>query len=219
MYRRSNSRGLGDTTTVQSQIVAAANQYGVPPNLALAVAKQESGYQQYNSSGGVLQSKPTNGQPGALGVMQLEPATAASLGVDPTDQAQNIQGGVKLLSQLLTQFNGDTSKALAAYNAGPANVIKYGGVPPFAETQNYVASITANYNAMGGGSASTPDTSGSAATDPTATGLDWASLFTPVASDPSSAPTYDVAGLVLTQNELLGIGAAIVGTVLVFSIL
>lgn len=214
MYRRT---GLGDASTVQAQIIAAANQYGVDPNLALAVAKQESGYQQFNSNGGVLQSTLSNGQPGAMGVMQLMPATAAQLGVDPTNQQQNIQGGVKLLSQLLAQFNGDTTKALAAYNSGPSNVIKYGGVPPFAETQNYVASIMANYNAMGGAPASAaPDLGGGSAPDlSTVPTFDLSSLLP--SSDPTA--TYDVAGLVLSGSDLLLLGVLVLGTVVVLSIL
>jgi soluble lytic murein transglycosylase-like protein len=173
--------GLGQTNskaTIQSQITAAANQYGVPPALALAVAQQESGFQQYNSSGGILQSTiivKGQPQPGALGVMQLMPATAASLGVDPTDQQQNIDGGVKLLSQLLTQFNGNVPNALAAYNAGPGAVINAGGVPNIPETQNYVSSIMANYQGQGGSSTVTPgsssDTSASdSSTDPSTGG-------------------------------------------------
>ncbi len=72
------------------------------------------------------------------------PTTAASLGVtDPFDPVQNLDAGARYLSNLLKQFGGDTSLALAAYNAGPGNVNKYGGIPPFAETQNYVASILA----------------------------------------------------------------------------
>jgi soluble lytic murein transglycosylase-like protein len=124
-------RGLSSATPgAQALIQAAAAKYGVDPNLALAVANQESGLNQSAKSSA-----------GAIGIMQLMPATAAGLGVDPTDAAQNVDGGVKLLSQLLTQYNGDTSLALAAYNAGPGNVAKYGGIPPFPETQNYVASI------------------------------------------------------------------------------
>lgn len=116
--------------SVQDQIVATATSYGIDPNLALAVANQESGYNQNAVSGA-----------GAIGVFQLMPATAAGLGVDPTSLTGNIEGGVKYLSQLLNKYNGDTSLALAAYNAGPGNVAKYGGIPPFTETQNYVSSI------------------------------------------------------------------------------
>lgn len=198
--------GLGSTSSVQAQIVSTAQQYGVDPNLALAVAKQESGYQQTGSNGQTLQSTLSNGQPGALGVFQLMPATAAGLNVDPNDQTGNITGGVKLLSQLLTQFNGNVPLALAAYNSGAGNVQKYGGVPPFPETQNYVSSIMANYQSMGGtassgttapqGSDSTPSDSTSPSDDSSSplqtaydavTGIDF--------SDPTTMAAVGVAGL------------------------
>lgn len=118
------------TSEIQSQIAAAALQQGVDPSLALAVAKTESSF------------NPNARSPkGAIGVMQLMPATAAGLNVDPNDPAQNIQGGVAYLAQLLRQYNGDSTKALEAYNAGPGNVAK-GNIPP--ETQSYVASVLAS---------------------------------------------------------------------------
>jgi hypothetical protein len=108
----------------------AATRYGVDPALVRAVAWQES---RFHSD--VISPK------GAIGIMQLMPATAAQLGVNPYDPQQNIQGGVAYLRALLTQFNGNERLALAAYNAGPAAVLQYGGIPPFRETQNYVKSI------------------------------------------------------------------------------
>jgi soluble lytic murein transglycosylase-like protein len=130
------------TSDVLALLNAAAAKYGVPPALAIAVANQESGGNQFNAEGGVLTSSA-----GALGVMQLMPATAAGLGVDPTDTAQNIDGGVRYLSQLLNQFDGNQTLALAAYNWGPGNVTNNGLNNWPTETANYVSSILA---AIGG---------------------------------------------------------------------
>lgn len=128
----------------------AAKQYGVPVSLLKAVAKAESNY----NPGAVSRC-------GALGVMQLMPATAKGLGVtDPLDPEQNIMGGAKYLSDKLRQYDGSVELALAAYNAGSGNVAKYGGVPPFEETQNYIGRVL-RYAGMASG-AVVPAASGAA---------------------------------------------------------
>jgi soluble lytic murein transglycosylase-like protein len=100
-------RGLGDTSSVQALISSLAPSYGIPPSLALAVANQESSFNESAVS-----------PAGAIGVMQLMPGTASDLGVDPTDVTQNVQGGLSYLQQMFAKF-GNWTQALEAYNAGP----------------------------------------------------------------------------------------------------
>lgn len=111
-------------------IEAAARKFGVDANLVKAIATAESGINQ-NSISNV----------GAVGVMQLMPETAENLGVNPYDERENIYGGAQYLRQLLDKFNGNLTQTIAAYNAGPGAVQQYGGVPPYAETQNYVGRV------------------------------------------------------------------------------
>lgn len=120
---------------IANLINLSANKYGVDPKLVTAVARSESGFD------------PNALSPaGAVGVMQLMPETAESLGVrDIRNPRENIEGGVKYLKELLTTFNGDVAKAVAAYNAGPQAVINHNGVPPYNETQAYVGKVLQQY--------------------------------------------------------------------------
>ena len=121
----------GGATPYDDLIAQAAQANGVDPALLKGLIRQESNFD------------PNAHSPaGATGLTQLMPATAAGLGVtDPTDPAQAIQGGAKYLRQQLDRFGGDAAKALAAYNAGPGAVQRFGGVPPYAETQAYVQKV------------------------------------------------------------------------------
>ncbi len=119
--------GLNISGDTDNLIKAAAQKYQMDPRLVAAVAQTESGGSQDAVS-----------PAGAVGVMQLMPDTAAGLGVNPYDKAQNIEGGTKYLRQMMDAFGGDVQKAVAAYNAGPQAVKDYNGVPPYRETQDYV---------------------------------------------------------------------------------
>ncbi len=112
----------------------AAIRYGLPPKFVESVARVESSL------------RPDAISPkGAIGVMQLMPATARALDADASDPAQNIEAGTRLLRELLIKYNNDAVKALAAYNAGEGAVDRYHGVPPYAETQTYVDKVIRNY--------------------------------------------------------------------------
>ncbi len=118
---------------------AAADKYGLPRPLVRSVMAAESGFQ--------LQALSPKG---AIGLMQLMPGTAGDLGVDPYDPAQNVDAGTRYLRDLLTRYDGLLRHALAAYNAGPAAVDKYNGIPPYAETIHYVAKIEREFKKTAG---------------------------------------------------------------------
>lgn len=121
----------GISTPMDAIFEEASKETGVDIRLLKAVGKAESNFRASATS-----------RCGAMGVMQLMPGTAKSLGVtDAYDARQNIMAGSKYLAKLLDKYDGDTKLALAAYNAGSGNVAKYGGIPPFKETQNYVKRV------------------------------------------------------------------------------
>jgi soluble lytic murein transglycosylase-like protein len=113
---------------------AAADKYGLPRELVRSVMAVESGF-----------ATSAVSRKGAIGLMQLMPETARDLGVNPNDPAQNVDGGTRYLRDLLLKYDGGLRHALAAYNAGPAAVEKYNGVPPYAETMDYIGRVERLY--------------------------------------------------------------------------
>lgn len=128
------ARTRGGQFNVEESLNRAAHDNGLDPGLLRAVAWQES-----RGNNLAVSNK------GALGIMQLMPGTAAALGVDPRDPEANIKGGAAYLALQMTKF-GNVELALAAYNAGPGAVIRYGGVPPYRETRSYVSTIMLRWN-------------------------------------------------------------------------
>ena len=126
-----------------ASVQRASSQYNVPEALIRAVIRQETGWLRNPDRQATITSPA-----GAVGVMQIMPSTGKGLGLsrdDLNDPAKNIDAGTKYLSQLMRQFSGDIAKVAAAYNAGPGAVQKYGGTPPYKETQDYVAKVTQYY--------------------------------------------------------------------------
>lgn len=126
--------GPEQLVSIESAIRTAADSQGLPVELVRSVARMESGYNQKAVS-----------PKGAIGLMQLMPSTAETLGVRPNEIADNAEGGAKYLRELLVRYKGNAVLALAAYNAGPDAVKRYGGVPPYAETRQYVLRVLQEY--------------------------------------------------------------------------
>jgi soluble lytic murein transglycosylase-like protein len=121
----------GDGGEYDSVIEQASERYGIDPAVLHGLIQQESGFDPSAQSSA-----------GASGLTQLMPGTASSMGVaNPLNPTESIEGGARYLSQLMSQFGGNTEDALAAYNAGPGAVQQYGGIPPYAETQSYVSKV------------------------------------------------------------------------------
>jgi soluble lytic murein transglycosylase-like protein len=128
----------GGASAYSEAIDTASQRYGIDPLLLQSVIEQESGFNPNATSAA-----------GAQGLMQLMPSTSASLGVtDPYDPAQSIDAGAQYLRGDLDRYGGNTELALAAYNAGGGAVSRYGGVPPYPETQNYVQQVMGRYQQL-----------------------------------------------------------------------
>ncbi len=169
--------GTGGAVPYAAEIEAAAQRNGVDPALLKALIRQESNFNANATS-----------HAGARGLTQLMPGTAAALGVDASVPEQAIEGGARYLAQQLKRFGNDPAKALAAYNAGPGAVQRFGGIPPYAETQNYVRKVMA-YAAEYRSAATSTAGAISAAVAPAAAAL-GATPTAPVAAAPTGSLPY-----------------------------
>lgn len=161
-----NFGGTNVPEQYQGYITAASLRWGVSPAILAAQLNQESGF------------NPNSVSPaGAVGIAQFLPSTAKDWGVNPYDVHSAIDGMAMLDAHYLKQF-GSIELALAAYNAGPGNVSKYGGVPPFAETQNYVKTIMSKSGEAGGTPVTAPQDSGGVVAAPVSLGADLHNLTT-----------------------------------------
>lgn len=134
--KKGSSKRSGDVTDYHSIVYDKASVYDIDPSLIKAVIKTESNWNSRAIS-----------RKGAIGLMQLMPGTAVDMNVrNPFDPEENIEGGTRYLRYLLERFNGDLTLALAAYNAGPKTVEKFGYVPPITETRQYVNKVLSLYN-------------------------------------------------------------------------
>lgn len=207
-------RGMGATATttpaqIQAMIVTAANQYGVPPSVALGVAAHESGF---NPNATNLNTNGTTD----YGVMQLNSTTVQTLGVsNPMDPQQNIDAGVSLLGQYLTQYNGNVQQALQAYASGPGSLSS----PPNATASQFISCVM-NYAA--GGSCNGATVPASLDSTPTST-IDLSSVSNALSSPvdavdsfASQAESY-VSGLDFTDPVTIGV-AALLGIGLVLAV-
>ena len=129
--------GAGLNTPYADLFRTAGAKHGVDPSLLAAIAKNESSFNPKAVS-----------HAGARGLMQLMPGTARELGVDPLNPAQAVDGAARLIGKHLKNYDGNVDLALAAYNAGPGNVRKYGGVPPFSETKTYIERVTKTWSQL-----------------------------------------------------------------------
>ncbi len=127
--KKLRSTGKSFSSELNAMIERESTRHGVSPKLVQALVQVESG-------GKAMARSPK----GALGLMQLMPKTAQTLGVNPLDPQQNLSGGIRYLKSMAERF-GDVNLALAAYNAGPGAVKKYNGVPPYKETQDYITKV------------------------------------------------------------------------------